>query len=193
VDIVLLGIQGSGKGTQAKKLAAEFGYRVVEMGAELRAIIASGTDLGKRVASYLDKGNHAPLEVVVQVMEQVIGNQPKDQPLLFDSAVRNLDQVPPFDRIMKEAGREFRCIHLTLPREIATERILGRAAKEGRTDDADLAAINRRIELFFEKTMPVIEHYASHGNMVEIDGMGTMDEVYARLQQVVTSWMAAAS
>jgi adenylate kinase len=185
VDIVLLGIQGSGKGTQARRLAEDFGYRIVEMGGELRNIIASGSELGKVVASYIDKGNHAPLEVVVQVMRQVIDAQPPEKPLLFDSAVRNLDQMAPFDEIMRQAGRSFRCIHLTLPREVATERILRRAQNEGRTDDADLGAINRRIELFYEKTLPVIEEFKRRGIVMEIDGMGTVDEVYARLKSAI--------
>jgi adenylate kinase len=191
MDLVLFGIQGSGKGTQAKRLADEFGYEIFETGAELRRIIGSGSELGKTVASYIDKGHHAPLEIVMQVVKDAVMLRPKGQKILFDGIPRNLDQMHRFDVMMAETGREFRCLRLVIPRETAVERIMGRAQEQGRVDDADEDAVRRRLDLFDEKTVPVIEHYASRGNMIEIDGMGTMDEVYNRLKNVVTEWMSA--
>ncbi len=185
MDLVLFGIQGSGKGTQAKRLAAEFGYDILEMGAELRKIIASGSELGKTVSSYIDKGNHAPLEIVMQVVKDAVLSKPKDQKILFDGIPRNLDQMHSFDQIMQEVGRSFRCIHLTIPREVSLERIMNRATQEGRIDDAATEIINRRIDLFFEKTMPVIEDYQQKGSMTEVDGMASVEEVYARMKSAI--------
>ncbi len=188
VDIVLFGIQGSGKGTQAKRLAEEFGYTIFEMGGELRKMIASGTELGKVVASYIDKGHHAPLEIVMQVLRDIVTSRPKDEKMLFDGIPRNLDQMMSFDTIMAEAGRPFRCLHLVIPRDVAVERIVGRAKEQGRADDADADAIRRRLDLFVEKTIPVIDHYASRGNMEAVDGYAGVDEVYARMRSVVEEW-----
>ncbi len=92
-----------------------------------------------------------------------------------------------FDQIMKEAGRSFRCIHLTIPREVSLERIMTRAKEEGRIDDAATEVINRRIDLFFEKTMPVIQHYQQEGNMTEVDGMASIDEVSERMKGAVAA------
>lgn len=191
MDLVLFGIQGSGKGTQAKRLAEEFSYDIFETGAELRKIIASGSELGKTVASYIDKGHHAPLEIVMQVVKDAVMLRPKDQKILFDGIPRNMDQMHRFDVLMAEVGREFRCVRLVIPRDVAVERITGRAKEQGRPDDADEEAVRRRLDLFDEKTVPVIDHYSSRGNMIDIDGLGTMDDVNARLNDVITPWMAA--
>jgi adenylate kinase len=185
MDLSIFGVQGSGKGTQAKRLAAEFGYYVFETGGELRKIIASGSELGKLVASYLDKGNLAPLEVVMQVAKEAIAARPADQSILFDGIPRDMAQKEGFDKILQEAGRHIRCVELVLPKEIAIERILGRAKIEGRADDANIDAIQRRLQVFEERTRPVIEAYAADGNMVFVDGLGSMDDVYERLKAVV--------
>jgi len=185
MDLVLFGIQGSGKGTQAKKLAEEFGYSIFETGAELRAIAASGTELGNIIKSYIDAGNLAPLEIVMEVVKQAILSKPKDQKLLFDGIPRDLEQMKSFNTIMHEVGRDFRCVQLTLDDQAAFERIQGRALQEGRADDADENAIRRRMGIFKERTLPVINAYRMEGNMSDIDGGRPIDDVYADLKQVV--------
>lgn len=183
MDLVLFGIQGSGKGTQARKLAAEFDFSIFEAGGELRTIAASGTELGNTVKSFIDAGNLAPHEVVMQVVRQAILARPRDQTILFDGIPRDLDQMRDFDAIMDEVGRDFRCIELSVDPEQCIHRILGRARLEGRADDQDEAAIRRRMSLFREKTMPMIEEYRRRGVLLTIDGEGTVDEVYERLKK----------
>ena len=136
MDIVLFGIQGSGKGTQAKKLAAEFDYSVFETGAELRAIAASGSELGDTVKSYIDRGALAPHEIVLSVVKTAILRRPPEQVILFDGIPRDWQQMEDFDAIMREVGREFRGVQLTVDEARAVERILGRAKEQGRADDA---------------------------------------------------------
>lgn len=186
MDLVLFGIQGSGKGTQAKKLAEEFGYSIFETGAELRKIAASGTELGNVIKSYIDAGHLAPLDIVMEVVKQAILERPKNQPILFDGIPRDLEQRKSFDTIMREVGRTFRCIQLTLDDKTAFDRIHGRALQEGRTDDANEEAIRRRMNIFKERTLPVIEAYRAEGNMTDIGGSRSIDEVYADLQRVVS-------
>lgn len=186
MDLVLFGIQGCGKGTQAKKLAAESGYRLFEAGGELRKIKASGTVLGKEVASYIDVGKLVPHAIIIQVVKEAILRYPKEQQILFDGIPRDLPQMRDFDVIMTDVGRGFRCVHIFLPEEVAFRRIVGRAKVEGRTDDADEGKIRQRMQIFQEQTMPVIDEYRRQGKIKDIDGDGTVEEVYARLKEAIT-------
>src|SRR6185295_10510811 len=99
MDLVFFGIQGSGKGTQAKKLAAEFGYDIFEAGGELRKIAASGSELGKTVKNYIDEGHLVPHEIIMEVVKEAIGKRPKDQKILFDGIPRDDNQMRDFDAI----------------------------------------------------------------------------------------------
>ena len=185
MDLVLFGIQGSGKGTQAKKLAEEFGYYIFEAGGELRKIKASGSELGKTVKKYIDEGHLVPFEIIMQVVREAIVAQPVDQKILFDGIPRDGDQMEAFNDIMEEVGREFQCVQIILEEEEALERIRGRAEEEGRADDADQEKVLRRIGLFKEVTMPVINFYKNDGKLTEVNGAGTMEEVYERLVRML--------
>jgi len=185
MDLVFFGIQGSGKGTQAKRLAADFDYYQFEAGGELRAMAASGTELGNTVKSYIDEGHLVPFEIIMQVVKEAIAAQPADQKIIFDGIPRDEDQMKAFDEIMKEAGRDFKCVEIKISEEEAFNRILGRAEKEGRADDADEEKIRRRMGLFLEKTMPVINHYKDQEKMIEVDGIGSIDDVYEALKEAL--------
>ena len=185
MDFVIFGIQGSGKGTQAKRLAEEFGYDIFEAGGELRKIKASGTELGNTVALFIDKGDLVPFEIIMQVVKEAILERPADQKIIFDGIPRDEAQKEGFDEIMKDVGREFRCVQITLDPEEGVQRILGRAEKEGRADDAEEEVIRKRMNTFLEKTMPAIEAYKAAGNMIEVDGEGTIEEVYERMKEQI--------
>ena len=185
MDLVFFGIQGSGKGTQAKRLAEEFGYYIFEAGGELRKIKASGTELGEEVKSYIDNGELVPFAIIMKVVEQAIMDQPADQQILFDGIPRDGDQTDAFDRILKDAGRDITCVHILLEKEEALERIKSRAEIEGRADDADQEKVLRRIELFEEKTKPVIHAYNEAGKVVEVNGQGSVDEIYERIKSAL--------
>lgn len=187
MDLVLFGIQGSGKGTQAKRIAKAFDYIIFEAGGELRKIAASKSELGKTVSSYIDKGALVPHEIIMQVVKEAITKIPKNQKILFDGIPRDAMQQRDFDRTMSEAGRHFTCIHLILSRDKAVKRIIGRAAQEGRADDKDLAAINRRMTTFESQTFPILAKYKHDGKVIEINGDRTMDAVYESLEKMVRS------
>jgi adenylate kinase family enzyme len=121
MDLVLFGIQGSGKGTQAKRLAAEFGFDIFEAGGELRKIAASGSELGNTVKSYIDQGHLVPHEIIMQVVKEAIAARPKATKILFDGIPRDTDQMRDFDAIMKDAGRDFRCTEILLDKEQALQ------------------------------------------------------------------------
>lgn len=185
MDLVLFGIQGSGKGTQAKMLADEFGYEIFEMGGQLRSMAASGSELGKTIASYIDNGNLVPHNIIMDVLREVIGSKDPSTRILFDGVPRDFDQMRDFDAIMHDSNRDFRCIHLVVPEEVVLERLRKRAEEQGRADDAKPEFIQRRIGWFKEKSIPVISAYADKGLVTEVDGLGTVEEVYARMQAAV--------
>ncbi|NOS67164.1 MAG: nucleoside monophosphate kinase [Candidatus Peribacteraceae bacterium] len=187
MDLVLFGIQGSGKGTQAKRLASEFTYDIFEAGGELRKIAASGSELGQTVKSFIDAGHLVPHEIIMQVVKEAILARPKNQKILFDGIPRDENQMKGFDEIMQGAGRPFRCIHILLSPDEGMKRILGRAQQEGRADDADTEIVKRRMKTFTEKTMPVIEKYKEEGNMMEIDGMKSVEDVYRDMTEILSS------
>lgn len=185
MDIVLFGIQGSGKGTQAKKLCADLGYRLFEAGGELRKIAASGTELGDTVKSYIDAGHLVPFDVIMNVVKGVVCDPSDKRPFIFDGIPRDVDQMRAFDEMMRDCKRDFRAIEITVNEEAAMRRILGRAKTEGRADDANEESIRRRMKLFHEKTEPVIAAYRAAGKVTDVDGEGSVDEVYRHVKNAV--------
>jgi adenylate kinase len=181
MDLVFFGIQGSGKGTQAKKLAVEFGYDIFEAGGELRKIASSGSELGKTVKGYIDLGHLVPHEIIMEVVKSAILARPKTTKILFDGIPRDAEQKADFDAIMKGAGRDFIGIHFLLDADEATKRILGRAQQEGRADDANTEIILRRMKTFTDKTLPVIKEYEKAGKIKEISAKRPVDVIYAEL------------
>ena len=186
MDLVFFGIQGSGKGTQAKRLAAEFGYDIFEAGGELRKIAAMGSELGNTVKSYIDAGNLVPHPIIMQVVKEAIAKRPSSQKILFDGIPRDQDQQRDFDTIMAQAGRDFHAIEFLLDAEEAKKRILGRAKAEGRADDANDAVIARRMATFEQKTRPVISVYRAAGILKEIDADQSVEKVYSELRTMAT-------
>lgn len=184
MDLVLFGIQGSGKGTQAKRLAAEFDYDIFEAGGELRKIAALGSALGLKVKSFIDAGRLVPHEIIMQVVREAILQRPRTKKILFDGIPRDTDQQRDFDKVMSETGRDFICVQILISDEEAVHRILGRAQHEGRADDAKEETIRRRMETFKAKTLPVIEQYSAKGKVTEIDGERDMDAVYEDLRRI---------
>lgn len=185
MDLILFGIQGSGKGTQAKRLARKLGYQVFEAGGALRAMAASGTPLGDTVKSYIDAGHLVPHEIIMRVAKEAIARFPRETPILFDGLPRDRDQQHDFDVMMAELGRQFRCVRLKLDEDEAMRRIQGRAVAEGRTDDAREEVIRKRMGIYREKTSPVADAYAERGLLQDVDASGDMDEVFDRLLQAI--------
>lgn len=186
MDLVLFGIQGSGKGTQAKRLAQERDYVIFEAGGELRNIAASKTPLGEKVASFIHQGNLVPFDIIMEVVRHFVEAEPKEQKILFDGIPRDIDQMHAFDELMRSLHREFACLQILVNEEEAVLRILGRAKEQRRADDANEETIRRRMALFHEKTEPVIRRYAEKGKLIEVEGDGTMDEVYRRVERAIS-------
>lgn len=182
MDLSLFGIQGCGKGTHAKLLAAEFDYDIYGTGNEMRRVAATDTETGRIVKELIDGGNLAPVDVVMQVTADWLAEH-KGRKVIFDGIPRSIEQLDKFNGVVADAGRTFVGVHIVLSEDQAFERIKNRSA--GRTDDATEASIRRRLQVFKETTVPVIDWYREQGNMIDVDGSGTVEEVYARVKQAL--------
>lgn len=178
--LVFYGIQGSGKGTQAKLLEKDYNYVVFSTGNELRQHVQNQTELGKIVEPIINSGQHVSDEIIVELVKDFYQNN-SDKNIIFDGVIRNTNQYKTIQNFFQENNIKTIAVYLDLDKESAIERIMSRAEKEGRQDD-NLESAQKRIELFFEKTTPVIELYPSE-QIVKINAKQSIQDVYAEMKQ----------
>jgi adenylate kinase len=179
VKLLLLGPQGSGKGTQAKRIEAEYDVPQVATGDIFRAAIAAGTDLGRRVAPILAAGELVPDELTVALIRDRLSAL---DGFALDGFPRNLAQAEALDGMLAEIGKPLDAIlYFQLDDATATARLLGRAQEEGRIDDTP-EVIARRLEIYHEQTEPVVEHYRVTGKLVPLHAGRDVGEVWGEVQ-----------
>jgi adenylate kinase len=185
VNILLLGPQGSGKGTQAKKIAGDYGLAHIATGDMLRGAIAAGTELGLRVKPILEVGHLVPDELMIELIRERLDDEDASNGFILDGFPRTMQQADALDAMLREIGRELTVIfELQLSDQVCIERLRRRAKLEGRADDTQ-EAIERRLENYHRETEPLIEHYRAHGNLVGIHADRTIDEVYDEIQEAL--------
>ena len=185
LDLLLLGVQGSGKGTQAKRLAAEYGLAHVATGDMLRTAMAAGTPLGRRVRPIYDAGELVPDDLMIDLIRERLQSPDTEAGFILDGFPRTMAQADALDAMLSEIDRPLSVVfELQVPDEVAIERLHKRAVDEGRADDtAD--AITKRIELYHRETKPLVSHYRLAGNLVGIHGDRSENEVFSEIQQAV--------
>jgi adenylate kinase len=184
-NVLLLGVQGSGKGTQARRIAAEYGIPHIATGDLLRAEIGNETELGRRVRSILDRGELVPDETMTEFIRERLARPETSEGFVLDGYPRTMAQADALDALLAELGRPLTIVfELQVPDEVATARMLKRAAEEGRTDDTP-DAIARRVQLYHDETEPIVSHYRAAGNLVGIHGDRPVNEVFAEIQDAL--------
>jgi adenylate kinase len=186
LDIVILGPPGAGKGTQGKLIAAEAGIPHINTGDMFRAECAAGSELGEQVKTILDNGDLVPDELTIEVVRARLDQDDTTNGFILDGFPRTLAQAEALDRVLAEIdrGELSAVLDFELPDEIAVERLLGRAAVEGRSDDLpDL--IRHRLDVYHEKTEPLVEYYRTRGLLVPIHADRSVEEVFSEVQQVL--------
>jgi adenylate kinase len=185
MNLLVLGPQGAGKGTQAKRIAAEYSVPHVSTGDMFRAAIAAQSELGKQVEPVLASGKLVPDDLTIELIRERLLQADAADGFVLDGFPRNLAQAGALDELLGEIGRGLDAIlFFDLPDEVARERMLGRAAAENRPDDTP-EVIAERLRTYHEQTEPVVEHYRVTGRLVPLHAGRSIDEVWAEVQDAL--------
>ena len=176
-----MGPPGAGKGTQARFVADHFGVPAISTGDIFRANVTEGTPLGVEAKRYMDAGEYVPDEVTNLMVRNRIDEPDAEPGFLLDGYPRTLAQVTELDGMIRFTGHQLDAVVvLTVDPEELVQRLLQRALTDGRADDTE-EVIRRRQEVYSEQTEPLIEVYRERGILIEIDGMGEVDDVTTRI------------
>ena len=187
MNILLLGPQGSGKGTQAKRIADEFGLAHIATGEMLRHAIAAGTPFGLEVQPIVERGDLVPDALMIDLIRERLDEEDTREGFILDGFPRTMAQARALDAMLAEIGRDLDIVfELQLDDDIAVERLRKRAVDEGRTDDTP-EAIARRLSDYHEKTKPLVGYYRNRGNLVGIHGDRPIDSVFAEIQSALAT------
>jgi len=194
VNIVLFGPPGSGKGTQAEKLVEKYGIDHISTGEIIRKEIAAGSELGKEVQGFIEKGMLAPDELVNRIIKSYIRTHKHVKGNIYDGFPRTIPQAEAFDEMLEANGMEVTLmIFLDVPDEELVDRLLIRGKDSGRADDSDIEVIKNRITVYKEQTAVVADYYDGQGKYFPIYGLGTVEEVFDRIVEVIESKIPAAA
>jgi len=179
--LLIVGPQGSGKGTQGVRIAEAYGVPVVSTGDIFRANIKDGTPLGKQVTAILDAGDLVSDELTGALVRDRLSQPDAEAGFLLDGYPRNAAQVEDLDAFLAESGAALDAvILLDVPREESIARITVRAVEQGRGDDTP-EAIAKRLDIYEAQTAPILDVYGARGIVDRIDGVGSLDEITERV------------
>ena len=182
VNFLIFGPPGSGKGTQSVKLAEKFNLIHLSTGDMLRSEVASGTELGKKMSSIMSKGELVPDEVVIEMIAYKIDNSKGSSGFLFDGFPRTVAQTVSLEKMLNDRGMKIdSMLVLEVEHDELVKRLIARAELSGRPDDKDPAVIENRIEVYKEKTEPIINYCRERGIYQPVNGMGSIDDIFNRL------------
>jgi adenylate kinase len=182
VNFLIFGPPGSGKGTQSVRLAEKFNLLHLSTGDMLRAEITAGTELGKKMSLIMSKGELVPDEVVIEMIAYKIDNSKGSAGFLFDGFPRTVAQTVSLEKMLNERGMKIdRMLVLDVDHDELVKRLIARAELSGRPDDKDPAVIENRIDVYKEKTEPIINYCNQKGLYQPVNGMGTIDDIFGRL------------
>jgi adenylate kinase len=185
LNVLLLGPQGAGKGTQGKLIAAEYGVPHIATGDMLRAAMAEGTELGRRVKPIYDAGDLVPDEIMIALIRQRLAADDAARGFVLDGFPRTTPQADALDVMLEEIERPLTVVfEFQLSEQVAIERLLGRAQQEGRPDDTP-EAIRKRLDLYREQTEPLVEYYRVRGILVGIPAEPAVEEVFGEIQRAL--------
>lgn len=182
--IFIAGPQGSGKGTQGKKLAEKLGFLFWEMGGTLRRILASDSPLAKKISA-IDHGTLLSDELIIEVLNDQLPLVPHDRGIIFDGVPRRLGQGQFLVEYLKERGLDrMATIFIDVPREECVKRLLLRAQHETRIDDTP-EAIAQRFRDYDEAIKPAMDYLKEHTTFITIDGTPSPDEIAASIDKAL--------
>src|SRR5579884_1250494 len=185
MNVLVLGPQGSGKGTQAKRIRAVYGIPHIATGDMIREMKELPTELGRELKQVYDRGDLVSDELMIRLIRDRLSRGDTLGGFVLDGFPRTMPQADALDELLRELGRDLDVVlEFQVPeRDVLVRRMLGRAAEEGRSDDTP-EAIERRLELYERETAPLVEYYRStRGNVVGIHADRSVDEVFREIER----------
>lgn len=178
---LIVGPQGSGKGTQGVLVAEAFGVPSVSTGDVFRANISGGTELGEKVKSIVEAGDLVPDELTTELVRDRLSQPDAAGGFLLDGYPRNQGQLDALDEFLRSRGESVDAvIELIVPRDESVRRLHQRAVEQGRNDDTEEIIANR-LAIYERETAPILGVYRDRGIVADIDGVGSLDEVTGRI------------
>jgi adenylate kinase len=186
VRLLIVGPPGAGKGTQATMIAERYGIPAISTGDIFRANIKNQTELGKQVEAIVSSGSYVPDELTNAIVADRLAEADAQGGFLLDGYPRTVDQVHELDRVLAASEASLDAVVL-LEADIdeVVQRLLKRAAEQGRADDTE-EVIRHRQEVYVEQTQPLIALFDQKGIVVRVDGLGTIDDVAERIASLLT-------
>jgi adenylate kinase len=183
MNVLILGPQGSGKGTQAKLIAKTYGIPHIATGDMIREMKELDTPVGREVKAVYDAGRLVEDDLIVRMIRDRLDRGDTIPGFVLDGFPRNMAQAEALDALLQELGRDIDVVfELQVPRDVLLERMQKRAAEESRSDDTP-DAIRQRLEIYQRETAPLVEYYrTTRGNVVGIRGDRTIDEIFAEIR-----------
>ena len=185
-NIVIFGAPGSGKGTQSDLMIEKYGLEHISTGDVLRAEIKKGTDLGMTAASFIDKGQLIPDELMINILASVYDAFGKEHAgVIFDGFPRTIPQAEALKKMLGERGHQVAAmIELDVPEAELMQRLIKRGKESGRSDDNE-ETIKKRLDVYHHQTQPLILWYEKEGIRHHINGLGALDRIFGDICEVI--------
>ena len=184
LNIVIFGAPGSGKGTQSERIVEKYGINHISTGDVLRAEIKNGTELGKTAKGYIDQGQLIPDELMIDILASVFDSF-KDKGVIFDGFPRTIAQAEALKKMLAERGQDVSVmVDLDVPEEELMVRLIKRGKDSGRADDNE-ETIKKRLHVYHSQTAPLIDWYKNEKKYQHINGLGTMEGIFAEICEAV--------
>ena len=186
VNVVIFGAPGSGKGTQSENLIKEYGLFHISTGDVLREQIAKGTELGKTADSYISKGQLIPDELMVDILAHVLdSHEEAKKGVIFDGFPRTIAQAEALKAMLRDRGQEVSVmLDLDVPEDELMTRLIKRGQESGRADDNE-ETIKKRLVVYHTQTAPLIDWYKGEGKYRHINGVGSMEGIFADIVEAI--------
>jgi adenylate kinase len=182
MNLILVGPQGSGKGTHGKLLAEKYNFKIFETGAVVRAISKESSPLGKKIKTIAERGDLIPNEIIMEMVNDFLDKIPENQDIILDGIPRSLEQKESLDKVLQAKNRDYKVVFLSLTEDLSIARLLSRAEKEGRADD-NLASIKNRLKNFNTYTTPLLDIWKEEGGLVSVDGGTSIENGFKAIEK----------
>ena len=186
-NVVIFGAPGSGKGTQSEMIIKKYGFKHFSTGEILRKQIAAETELGKIAKTFIDQGKLVTDELIIDMLAKELESAKGAPGIIFDGFPRTYAQAEALKKLLNEKGIDVTVmLNVQVDDDELIKRLLKRGEESGRSDD-NLETITKRLQTYYEQTIPVIDFYKKEGTAVDIKGVGSVEDIFAFISEAIDS------